>query len=124
MQSVANIANRSMRQQMRGQDRNIPAAFNQRGNSQSYNVDPVKEIAAETSSRYLPAKIATGRCDDSNVQTRRGQIDKRLPLFDELQKPGLSGGREVNKIVQKQRSGVRNIASVAAIGMQSGQRVP
>ena len=124
MQSVANIANRAMRQQMRGQERNIPAAFNQRGNSQRDNVDPVKEIATETSSRHLPTKIATGSRDDSNVQTRRGQIGKRLPLFDELQKPSLSGRREVHKIVQKQGSGVRNVASVAAIGMQSGQRVP
>ncbi len=124
MQSVPNIANRGMRQQMRGEDGNIPAAFNQRGNSQRDNVDPVKEIATETSGRYLPTKIATGSRDDSNVQSRRGQIGKRLPLFDELQKPGLSGRREVNKIVQKQGSGVRDVALVSAIGMQGRQRVP
>ena len=58
-----------MREEMRGQDRNIMTAFNQRGNSQRQNVDPIKEIATETSLRHLPTKIATGSSDDSNVQT-------------------------------------------------------
>ena len=124
MQSVPNIANRGMRQQMRGQERNIPAAFNQRGNSQGDNVDPVEEIATEMSSRHFPTKIATGCRDDSNAQTGIGQIGKRLPLFDELQKPCLSSRREVDKVVQKQGSGIRDVASAFAIGLQSCQRVP